>query len=88
MVIASGLASKQVSLELLKMGAVTHALIQHSQTAMLVLSGNLPVTMDPDVAIVVRSANCIGSADGDKLANEALPKVQTIRLGLELGVDL
>ncbi|KAI6760734.1 hypothetical protein HG530_009594 [Fusarium avenaceum] len=52
---------------------------------MLVQSRNLPVTPDPEIAKVVRSAESIRLGDSDKFTNKALPEVKTVQLGVQLG---
>lgn len=53
---------------------------------MAVQAGNLPVTANPDIAEAVGAADGVGILDGDQLADKALPEVEAVRVGLQLGV--
>lgn len=67
---------------------VSHTTIKHGQTTMTVQTRDLPVTPDPVITIIVGSADSIGAPNSDELTREALPKVQTVGVGLQLGVHL
>jgi hypothetical protein len=67
---------------------ISHTTVKHGQTTMAVQARNLPVAPNPEITIVVWSADGIGATNGDKLTREALPKVQTVGVGLQLGVHL
>lgn len=85
MVMASGFASKR-SAKTPIVAYGQHTVTNHGETAMLVQSRNLPVTPDPEIAKVVRSAESIRLGDSDKFTNKALPEVKTVQLGVQLGV--
>lgn len=77
-----------VSLVSISIVVISHTTVKHGQTTMTVQTRDLPVTPDPEITIVVGSADGIGAPNGDKLTRETLPKVQTIGVGLQLGVHL
>lgn len=82
---ASGLASRLLAKEALQIEAL-HTAADHGKTTMLVQTRNLPVAPDPEIAKVVGSAESIRLRDSDKLTNQALPKVKTVCVRLQLGV--
>lgn len=85
MTIASGLASRKSAKSTI--GAQDqHTTANHSQTTLFVQARDLPVTSDPKIAKAVGSAKSIRLGNSDKLARKALPEVEAVRVGLQLGV--
>lgn len=59
---------------------------KHGDTAVSIDTSGAPVAAHPDVAKVVGTAGLVRTLDGDELAYQALPKVQTVLGRLERGV--
>jgi hypothetical protein len=53
----------------------------------LVDSSNLPATADPDITILVGTADLDDILESDKLSDKTLPEIKTVLGGLKLGVD-
>lgn len=58
----------------------------HGQATLLILAGDLPVSPNPNIAVLIRSADSIGIFNRNQLAHDALPKVHSVLPWLELGV--
>ena len=83
-----GVGIYMVSSASISIVVISHTTVKHGQTTMTVQTRDLPVTPDPEITIVVGAADGIGAPNGDELTREALPKVQTVGVGLQLGVHL
>jgi hypothetical protein len=63
-----------------------HTTLEHSQAALAVETGDVPVTANPDVTKLVGTAELVSILDGDELTNEGLPEVEAVLGGVELRV--
>lgn len=86
---ASGLASGGVSAAKSFINSLTSPILtvlKHSHAAVAIDTGHRPLATNPDIAKSVWTTGLVRTLNGDELAHDTLPKVETIPGRIQLGI--